>query len=548
MGELIEEGKKKAFNKLAEDNKLDPYEVMARKFYSVIPCYYDMNKNIFLYNKDEKKWTMSDRTDLVCIGKNMLGGSNLNEGKHRTAFINAIMDYARWVKPKEVPTNWIQFEDFFYDIETKERIKVDKNYFSQIKIPHKLGRSSETPIIDKHIKSWVGEDQYKLFVQICAYCMYKSYPFARFFIFYGTGQDGKSTAGDFISNLIGDSNSCTIDIDNLSTNRFEAQKLYQKTFAICGEVDYKLLKNTRKLKAVTGNDPITVEFKNKSPFQYKNFAKLLWYANGIPPTYDKTQGFYRRTLVLKFPNKFKENPNPLGNITEEEYSNFCLKCVDHLKDLLINCFDEKSIEDKTKEYEELSNPVLKFFNETIEESNTDELLVISELYLEYQKYSKKNAYRDFSYREFLAMFKNIDDLEVESRKIYKSEINGKHYESSSFFEGNYERKTKSYINGYKIKPILSTMSSMSSGFTLKNTIRESSGSPLDKVDKLDKSDENNIPIEVKAIQVMLETGRELKKEFILTYENQKIIWEYIETSKKKGIIYEPRPDVFKKVE
>ena len=89
---------------------------------------------------------------------------------------------------------------------------------------------------------------------------------------------------------------------------------------------------------------------------------------------------------------------------------------------------------------------------------------------------------------------------------------------------------------------------MSSGFTLKNTIRESSGSPLDKVDKVDKSDENNIPIEVKAIQVMLETGRELKKEFILTYENQKIIWEYIETSKKKGIIYEPRPDVFKKVE
>jgi len=551
MANLVKNATKKAFDKLNEDKLLDAYELIADRFNKIVPAYYDRNKNIFLYDKDLKKWVMADKTDIICMCKNLLGESNLNETKHRTAILNAIMDRARWNTPEEVPKKWIQFEDFFYDIETQEKIKVDKNYFSQIKIPHKIGETTNTPVIDQHIKSWVGDDQYKLFLQICAYCMYKDYPFSRFFIFYGTGQDGKSTAGEFISRLIGKDNSCTIDIDSLQSNRFEAQKLYQKTFAICGEVDYKLLKNTRKLKGVTGNDPITIEFKNKSPFMYNNFAKLLWYANGIPPTYDKTEGFYRRTIILKFPNKFKENPNPLGDISEQEYENFCLKCMDYLKDLLENCFDEKNIEDKKIEYEELSNPVLKFFRENMVESTDKNVLTITDIFKEYQKYAKKYAYRDLGYNEFLTIFSNIDDVEIKKKKIYFSLNNGQYYESTGHFEGNYERKLRTFINNYQILSDLSILSTKSAKIISLLSYREVSENRVDKLDKMDKIEDKMDKIEDKTIldcqKTILEcakTGQEFTKNLFLGDINEKNYLFALDKFKELGLIAEIKPEVY----
>lgn len=416
MGLLTSNAERDAIKQIAKEKRIDIFELISDDMFSKIPCYYDKNKNIFLYNKIEKKWILGDETDLINIAKFVIGEDKCNNPSFRKPLLNAIKDKARWKKPKEVSKNWIQFENCFYDIKDLKKIDIESEYFNQIKIPHKLGVNTSTPIIDKHIISWVGKEQYDLFVQICAYSMLKDYPFARFFIFYGTGQDGKSTAGDFISKLVGNNNTCNIDIDNLNTNRFESQKLYQKTLAICGEIDYKLLKNTKKLKGITGNDPMTIEFKNKNPFNYYNFAKLIWFANGLPPTYDKTQGFYRRTIVLKFPNKFKEKTNPLSNISEEEYENFCLKCMYYLRHLLEYCFFEKSIKEKEQEYEDLSNPVIKFLSSNVFESYDDDFILASELYASYLKFAKIKGYRGFNSRDFYAM------VEAEDYKIVKTRL------------------------------------------------------------------------------------------------------------------------------
>jgi len=425
LGVLVDKLEKEAIKKLTEKAQIDLFEVAATQFIKKIPCYYDTSKNIFVYSQGDKKWARTDQVGIINIAKNVFMQEGLNESKLRNQFLNALLDKARWEKPEDIPTNWIQFSNCFYDIETKERINLDRKYFSQIKIPYNLGNSTDTPIIDEKIISWVGKEQYKLFIQICAYSMYRDYPFARFFIFYGTGADGKSTAGEFIMKVTGTENCCNIDLDSLNTNRFEAQKLYQKTLALCGEVDYKLLKNTRKLKGVTGGkgDPITIEFKNKDPFTYNNFAKILWYANGLPPTYDKTQGFYRRTTILKFPNKFEESLNPLGDIPESEYENFCLKCMVELKDLLQNGFNEKTLEEKQREYEELSNPILKFVNECISDGADDDFILLSDLFVEYSSFAKKKGYRHFSYNEFSASIK-AEGFEKKRARLYEKVSGG----------------------------------------------------------------------------------------------------------------------------
>lgn len=519
----------------------DLFEIIAEDFLEKAPCYYDRNKYIFLYNKDMKKWIMADQTDLVNIGKYVLNKDGLNVGKVRSAFINAVLDKARWTEPKEVDKTWVQFEDQFYDIKNEVRLDVSKEYFSQIKIPHNLGESEETPIIDKKIIDWVGEKQYKLFVQICAYAMYKDYPFARFFIFHGTGQDGKSTAGEFMRRVIGNENTCTVDIDQLANNRFEAQKLYQKTFAICGEVDYKLLENTRKLKGVTGNDPVTIEFKNKNSFTYNNFAKLVWYANGVPPTYDKTQGFYRRTVIVKFPNKFEECVDPLDDITEQEYENFCLKCMTYLKDLLKNGFDEETVEEKKRIYEELSNPLIKFAQDHLKESDNPELLLVGDLYAEYQKYAKKNALLEFSYKDFLVMVKNLDEITVVNKRVYVHEDTGKSYENSSEFTGYSVRRNKSFIRNMEFCPTCPTCPSTSHLISLKEKLSENT---LDTLDTLDNLNLKGNILTSDVLKAMISEGGEVKKSMLDLYDNQEVVYKIVNSFLEKGIMIETKKGVF----
>ncbi|KKK82765.1 hypothetical protein LCGC14_2800130, partial [marine sediment metagenome] len=46
------------------------------------------------------------------------------------------------------------------------------------------------------------------------------------------------------------------------------------------------------------------EFKGKDIFDFRNYAKLIMATNSLPPTGDKTEGFYRRWKIIDFPKQF----------------------------------------------------------------------------------------------------------------------------------------------------------------------------------------------------------------------------------------------------
>ena len=142
--DLLELEKKKELilenEKRSKIEQMDDFmEVFAYDFIKKYPCYYDENKILYLYDIEENKWVKSDERNLTCIAKNLMNKSGLNNSQLRSSFNNAILDRARWEKPLDVPKNWIHFNNCFYDIENSNRIEADKKYFSQIKIPHKLG-------------------------------------------------------------------------------------------------------------------------------------------------------------------------------------------------------------------------------------------------------------------------------------------------------------------------------------------------------------------------------------------------------------------------
>jgi putative DNA primase/helicase len=309
-------------------------------------------------------WRIIDETDLLNIVAEISPADTIPSNcKHQ--ILEALKQVGRLCEPQHIKETWVQFKGNIYDVETGDLHKATPEHFSTNPIPWEISEDEETPTIDKLFEEWVGKDYVRTLQEIAAYCMLPSYPIHRIFCFLGSGRNGKSRYLAFIDKLIGRDNTCSVELDNLVTSRFESFNLYKKLVALMGETNFSTLKRSSILKKLSGEDLFSFEAKGKDSLKDYNYAKLLISTNNLPETTDKTDGWYRRWVLIDFPNEFPEGRDILATIPDEEYSNFCKKSLKILKDLFeVGKFtNEGSIDERRNKYEEKSNPFDKFIKE-----------------------------------------------------------------------------------------------------------------------------------------------------------------------------------------
>ena len=181
--------------------------------------------------------------------------------------------------------------------------------------------------------------------------------------------NGKSCFLNLLRKFIGNGNCCSTELDTLLQSRFEVSRLHKKLVCQMGETNFSEMNKTSTLKKLSGGDLIGFEYKRKDPFEDINYAKILIATNNLPTTTDKTVGFYRRWMIIDFPNQFSEKKDILKDIPDEEYNALAVKCSMILKDLIIKreFTNEGTIEERTKNDEEKSDPLEKFIKETLPE-------------------------------------------------------------------------------------------------------------------------------------------------------------------------------------
>ena len=181
-----------------------------------------------------------------------------------------------------------------------------------------------------------------------------------------------------------------------------------------GETDFNEMNKTSVLKKLTGGDLIGFEYKNKDPFEEINYAKIIIATNNLPTTTDKTIGFYRRWMIIDFPNRFSEKQDILKEIPDEEYTALAVKCTLILKDLLKNrsFTNEGSIEERMERYESRSNFLEKFLH-SFTESEINAYITKADFYKKFNAWCKENRHREMSETSVgIAMKK----LEIEGSK------------------------------------------------------------------------------------------------------------------------------------
>jgi len=334
----------------------------AELFINTQPLYYSPESIWWAWNFEKCCWVMIDEIDLL----NSLNRNNPNlrilDYRTRSEILQALKMKARANKPLEGKKTWIQFKKKIIDLETGDEFDAAPKYFITTPIPWELGNTEETPVMDRLFTEWVGEKWKETLCEVLAFCILPDYPLHRVICLIGSGRNGKSSFLGIVTKFVGKNNVCTTDFDLLITSRFESAKLFKKLVCEMGEINSTIFKRTNWLKKLTGGDTVGFELKGKTPFDDTNTAKLIIATNTLPETTDKTTGFYSRWLIIDFKNQFKENPNLLDQIPDQEYCNLARKCISKVKELIKrgSFTNEGSYEEREKIYEEKAAPINEF--------------------------------------------------------------------------------------------------------------------------------------------------------------------------------------------
>lgn len=358
----VQERLEKAMNRFAPQ-----FLEMARAFLEVQPLYYDEAGIWWAWSFLHTSWEIVDDIDIL----NLVSRHNQRQDQadfpvfRKDYVLTALKMAARQAKPEILPSSWVQFRAIMFDTKTSATMPASPSHFCVNPIPWKLASSSDTPMIQALFESWVEPDFVLTLYEILAYCALADYPIHRAFCFIGTGRNGKTKYQKLIRRFVGTRNSCSGSLTDLETNRFGAFNLYKKLVCQMGETNYARLEASDMFKRLTGQDPVSFEKKGKDPINDLNYAKLLINTNGLPSSIDESEGFYRRWLILDFPNTFAEGPCPVDAIPDEEFERLARKVTELLPALLArNTFTgEGSIEERKRRYQNASNPLSQFLEE-----------------------------------------------------------------------------------------------------------------------------------------------------------------------------------------
>ena len=374
----------------------------AREFHKRNPYAYDRAGIFWIWDVENKCYRQSDETDILNNIRKVLNVDTI-ESKAKNEIITSLKQVGRERLPTEVPGHWIQFKQNVFDIKTGEVFEADPQHFYTSPIPWDIGESEETPMLDKLFKEWVFKEQVQdesyvtSLQEVTSYAIEDSAFMQTIIWLCGSGCNGKGSYLNFLMKFLGTDNICSSELKTLVTRNFETSALYKKKAVIMGEVDTYDLTNTNLLKQLSGEDLIRFEFKGKTPFSQKSTTTCFIATNSLPVTPDRSNGFYRRNLIIDFPNVFSVGKDIVGDIPDVEYQNFAKKSLRILKELHANgkFTNGGSIEDRKVRYEERSNPIVHFIQTRCTESPED-YQVYSMFLKKFQDYLKDNRLRPMS--------------------------------------------------------------------------------------------------------------------------------------------------------
>lgn len=353
---------------------------------------------------------------------------NLNRAKR-----TEVLDYLNILIKDSVessPANYIAFKNGVYDVFKDKLLPFSEKLIITNKINFNYNPAATSELIDSTLdKLSCGDGEIRsLLEEAIGYCFYRRNELGKSFMLVGNGSrdtgasNGKSTFLDMVKTLLGEDNITSLDLSELS-QKFQNAELFGKLANIGDDIDDTFIPNSAIFKKLVTGDRIQVQRKGERPFEFNNYAKLLFSANEIPKIKDRGGAIQRRLVIIPFLAHFsKEDPDFRPYIKyelrEPENIEYLIQLgIKGLKRVLENqaFTDSDKVKNELEEFEENNNPIIGFFKEN------EDLLVENQsttsVYVKYTEYCLANNYQAMSKIEFSKQVNKRFNMKVVPKSI-----------------------------------------------------------------------------------------------------------------------------------
>lgn len=340
---------------------------------------------------------------------------------------NEVFDYIDISIRDEVnmgKANYIAFKNGILDLDTGKMMAFSPDIVVVNRIPHNYNPQAKCELVDDTLnKLACGDTSIRtLLMEMCGYCMFRRNELRKAFILTGDKGNGKSTFIDMIGWMLGSENYSSLDLKDLN-HPFRPSMLFRKLANLGDDIGDEFIGDTAIFKKFVSGDPVTVEKKNKDPFTFTNYAKMIFSANTIPRVKDRTGAVLDRLIIIPFNAKFDKNSKDYRPFIKDELreeaamERLIYLGVEALKGVLRRRSFTRSeaVEKELDSYDKGNNPVKIFFDEM--DAGEIERESVGGWYVRYTEFCLENGLQSLSKIEFSKLMIKQFSLTVTIRKV-----------------------------------------------------------------------------------------------------------------------------------
>lgn len=341
------------------------------------------------------------------------------------------------IRPKTINKDLITVKNGVVDLKKMKLLPFSHKYVFDTTIDTAYNPNIKEPCIDGWTPSkWLndlacGDEQIKLLLlQVIADAVNGNYSRRKAILLYGNGSNGKGTFQALIENIVGLQNCANLKINQFG-ERFALSQLIGKTVVIGDDLGAGIyIDDSGAFNSVITNDTVLIEFKGQQMFGARLYCTVIQSTNEMPKMRNRSDGTYRRLLIVPFNAKFQGDGDNWK--IKDEYINredvkewFLYQALQ----LDFDKFIEPDIsKDLLEQYKQENDPVADFKASVFDELVASGMSRIPTgmLYKIFCNYCEQQNYKKWSQKSFNKQLKELIGSDWEQRRMkYLPEFVGK---------------------------------------------------------------------------------------------------------------------------
>lgn len=384
---IIEENEAKFFRK--EDNKQPKFhhdefgEYIMKKYHVVY-----INKRLHIY-KDGIY--VEDERQIKRVMVNEIPSLKRNQQSEVLEYL-----YNKAIDKKEENPYLIPVKNGVYDLKQEKLLPHSPEMIFTARYNVNYDPEAQSQIVADTLFTIANEDTevVEMFTQIFGYLLFKENFVGKSFLFLGSGGNGKSLLLRMMQSLVGLENTSSIPLQGLS-EQFNISSLHHKLLNAGDDIPLRSVEDASNFKKLSTGELVVAAYKGKDVFEFSNYAKLVFSANGLPRWYENSDGVFDRLIIVPFNARIrgtdKEDKRLPEKVTTEEAKSYLFNiALQGLKKVLKNenIFIPKVALQEMEDFKKGNDPLIEF----LEEHDVDDKK-ITDIYEVYREWSIAEGYR-----------------------------------------------------------------------------------------------------------------------------------------------------------